>query len=625
MLQRAYALLTVKAVDPDKRIITGMATTPEPDRLGDIVEPLGVRFKNPLPLLLYHDSTKPVGRVAFDKPTANGITFTATLPEVSEPGSLRDRVNEAWQSVKAGLIAGVSIGFRALESTLMKDGGVRFMTTEVLELSLVAIPANASATIHTIKSLDGAARAAIGVGRTSSATPPGATGFPMSTAMKHLSEQLQAARTALSTKNARLEELDRAETLDVAQQEERDTLTSEVGDLVKQIKRLEVREEAMKQLAQPVPPRQAPAPALPGHTERKDGNLSVTNLPKGTLFTRYAMAVAAGRGSLSDTLAYARRWDGQTPEVTAYIKAVEGTSVPESPGWGSQLVYPTNLVSEFVELLRAATIMGRLDGLRNVPFNVRIPRQVGGSTVNWVGEGGVKPVTELEFDTITMPYHKIAGIVVLTEELVRLSQPSAEETVRRDLVEQISRFIDAQFITANVSAGPNNPASITNGVSAVIASGADADSLYADMNEALATFDNSNLETSSLVILMTPALARGISTLRNALGQFVFPNVSMAGGTMLGFKVQVSGSVPTGNIILVKPDEILVADDGRVTLDASNQATLDMTGQSSPTFSLWQKNCIGIRAERWITWLKRRAEAVALITGASYGPAVGSP
>ncbi len=78
-------------------------------------------------------------------------------------------------------------------------------------------------------------------------------------------------------------------------------------------------------------------------------------------------------------------------------------------------------------------------------------------------------------------------------------------------------------------------------------------------------------------------------------------------------------------IAIFKPGEILLADDGRVTLDASNQATLDMSGGNSPTFNLWQKNCVGIRAERWIRWQARREDVVTLITGAAYGPAVGSP
>jgi hypothetical protein len=51
--------------------------------MGDIVEPLGVKFKNPMPLLHQHDSEKPVGTVKFDKPTKDGITFTAQLPVIT--------------------------------------------------------------------------------------------------------------------------------------------------------------------------------------------------------------------------------------------------------------------------------------------------------------------------------------------------------------------------------------------------------------------------------------------------------------------------------------------------------------------------------------------------------------
>lgn len=122
---------------------------------------MGVRFKNPMPLLHQHDATQPVGTVKFDKPTANGIDFVASLPKITEPGPLRDRVDTAWGEVKAGLVRGVSIGFRPIEFTFMDDG-IRFVETEVLELSLVTIPANAEATIQTVKSYDRASLTAPG-------------------------------------------------------------------------------------------------------------------------------------------------------------------------------------------------------------------------------------------------------------------------------------------------------------------------------------------------------------------------------------------------------------------------------------------------------------------------------
>jgi HK97 family phage major capsid protein len=210
---------------------------------------------------------------------------------------------------------------------------------------------------------------------------------------------------------------------------------------------------------------------------------------------------------------------------------------------------------------------------------------------------------------------------VLTDELVRFSSPSAEDTVRRDLVAQISAFLDKQFLDPSVTASANNPASVTNGVTGIAASGTDADALYYDLQMALSGFINSDMGLDTGVWVMRPGTALGISMLRNALGQLEFTGVGRGGGTLMGIPVVVSNNAPAGTIVFIAASEILLADDGNVTLDASREATLDMNGGTTPNFSLFQRNAVAIRAERWITWRKRRAAAVSVITGAAYGPA----
>lgn len=161
-MHRAYSVIELKAVDDDARVIEGIASTPTPDRVGDIVEPMGAQFTVPMPLLWQHDHTKPVGSVEFAKPSSKGIRFRAKIARVSEPPGLKARLDEAWQSVKAGLVRAVSIGFSPLEHSLMENGGYRFLSWDWIELSLVTIPANAEATITNIKSIDTALRAASG-------------------------------------------------------------------------------------------------------------------------------------------------------------------------------------------------------------------------------------------------------------------------------------------------------------------------------------------------------------------------------------------------------------------------------------------------------------------------------
>ncbi len=153
---RAFSILTIKGLDDDRRIITGVASTPQVDRQGDIVDPMGAKFARELPLLWQHRSSEPVGRVKFDKPTEAGIEFSAELPVVVEQGKLRDRVEEAWQSMKYGLVRAVSIGFRTLKDGIerLDDGTWKFVKYEILELSLVTIPANSQAVINALKSID---------------------------------------------------------------------------------------------------------------------------------------------------------------------------------------------------------------------------------------------------------------------------------------------------------------------------------------------------------------------------------------------------------------------------------------------------------------------------------------
>jgi len=165
MNHRAYSVLDVKEmVETDSHVrIKGIASTPSTDRMGDIVEPMGARFKTPMPLLWQHRHDQPVGHVTFAKPTKQGIPFEAELPMVKEAGTLKDRIDEAVQSIRYGLVAAVSIGFSAVEGAVERiETGLRFKEWEWLELSLVTIPANADAVITAVKAMDQANLSAIG-------------------------------------------------------------------------------------------------------------------------------------------------------------------------------------------------------------------------------------------------------------------------------------------------------------------------------------------------------------------------------------------------------------------------------------------------------------------------------
>lgn len=147
---KAYGKFEIKEASEDQRIIKGIATTQTLDRDGDIVEPNGATFALPIPFLWQHQRDKPIGEVVAARVTDQGIEVEIHLAQINESGKLKERLDEAWHSIKSGLVKGLSIGFRGKEYA-RTESGIHFTQWDWHELSAVTIPANSEATITAIK------------------------------------------------------------------------------------------------------------------------------------------------------------------------------------------------------------------------------------------------------------------------------------------------------------------------------------------------------------------------------------------------------------------------------------------------------------------------------------------
>lgn len=627
-MNRAYALFHVKAVDDERRVITGTATTPEPDRVGDVIEPLGVSFKNPLPLLLYHDSKKPVGQTTFKTPTKDGISFEATIAKIDEPGTLKDRVDEAWHSVRAGLVSGVSIGFRAIEEAFMKDGGIHFLKTEVVELSLVTVPANASATIHSIKQLDLAASGlhTPGVSGTSTVVRLQKAAQAMTIPEQITAFEQKRAASFAAASEIQTKVVSEGRSKDETERETYDGLMAEVKACDKELVDLRDMEKMTITKATPITttPSAVAASELRGGTATTPIITVKSMQPKGTAFTRMCISMAASKGDSYQAMQRAESYKDM-PEVALMTKAAVAAGSTTDATWAGPLAVAQPLVDEFLELLRPRTLLGQIPGLRQVPFNVSVPSQTTGGTYAWVGQNKPKPVTKADYATISVPFAKAAGIIVLTEELVKISSPSAEALVREEMIAGMSQFLDTQFTDPAVTAVANvNPAAITVGASTAAASGVTAAAAKLDLSTSVAVFTAAGIPLAGSVWLMSDSNAWGLSVSLNALGQPLFPGVTPAGGTLFGMPVIVSNNVST-RVVLVHAPSILYADEGGVKIDVSREASIQMDSAPTDTvdattvyISLWQRNLVGLRAERMITWIRARTSAVRYITAAAY-------
>lgn len=643
-LKRACTLMTVKAVNEDERIITGIASTPSPDRDGDIIEPEGAKFRSDTPFLWQHDRSQPIGTCT-PKMTKDGLEITAKLvkPTPDMPSQLAARLDEAWASIKAGLVRGLSICFRPIEYSFLDEGGIHFLSWDLLEVSAVTIPANAECSIQTVKSFDRQLLAASGHEKpvVKLHQPAGATA-KKTTEIKgknmNIAEQIKSFEVKRSALAASLDEImskaaEEGRTLDAEEEESYDNTSTEIKAVDAHLKRLRDMENNLASTAKPVA--KAAAGTVDVVESRAPGIIRVDQkLEKGIAFARFAKALAAANGSRSEALEIARKQYPDDSKLHHVLKAAVGAGTTTDPTWAGALVEYQEYAQDFVEFLRPQTIIGRfgqgnIPALRQVPFNIRIPAQTSGGSANWVGQGKAKPLTKFDFESITFSFAKVAAIAVLTDELIRFSNPAADALVRNALAEAVIARLDTDFISPSKAEVANvSPASITNGITDIPSTGNPDD----DAAAAFGVFVAANLQPNGAVWLMSSTTALALSMRKNALGQKEYPEMTLLGGTFQGLPVIVSQYV--GNLlVLVNAPDIYLADDGGVAVDMSREASLEMesdpTGDSiTPTgtelVSMFQTNSVAIRAERWINWKRRRTAAVAVISGVNYGTTQGS-
>ena len=472
--------------------------------------------------------------------------------------------------------------------------------------------------------------------------------------MKTFLEQVADLKATREAKMAEMravaqKSVDESRSMDTAEAEQFDTAQSEIKRLDADISRLSTMAEMDKMSAKPVGEAEQQNKGVSGsegyrvpvqvkHTEK---------LEPGIAFARYAICLAKAKFNPQMAFQLAAKHYPHTQAVVNTLKAqAEGASISDmlrvkaavaagttlDSTWAAPLVEAQTFMGDFISYLRPRTLIGQAQ-FRPVPFNVRIAGQTSGGTAGWVGQGKSKPVTKFDYTDTTIPFTKVAAIAVITQELARFSDPSAEMLVRDSLADCVIERVDSDLFDPDLAAVANvSPAGLLNGVSPVTIGAVDygdPDTVRAAIALLWAAWDSTYMGARP-AYYTTPAVARLIAMSREALGTRAFPGMSMTGGEIDGVPVRVSqylannGGSGGAPFILVDESEIYLADDGSVTLDASDVASIQMDSapshdSSTPTaaslVSMWQTNSIAFRAERFIWWGARRSGAAQWIDG----------
>ena len=301
--------------------------------------------------------------------------------------------------------------------------------------------------------------------------------------------------------------------------------------------------------------------------------------PAGTLLAQMTLAthIARSRGCGVDQVA--SELFAQEREVIAVARSLVGSADTTTVGWAAELVR-----SEAKALLDAAAGPNSIwptlarQG-QSMTFggaqSILIPQtNIGVSTgaTAWVGEAGTIPVVKGAITGKRLWKYKLAGIIPITKELERASDPAAVAVMREMLRQFLSNLLDTSMLDASAEVVGVRPAGLLNGVVAIPgAAGGGYNAFHADLDAINSAFTAAGVG-SKPVILVPQSKLFTLRTMTNALGQFIFPN---GDSEALGFQIVGSEFIAANTMIGVAAEKFASAIDG-FDYSTSDQATITM-------------------------------------------------
>ncbi|MEX3086116.1 phage major capsid protein [Escherichia coli] len=237
-----------------------------------------------------------------------------------------------------------------------------------------------------------------------------------------------------------------------------------------------------------------------------------------------------------------------------------GINSPTGATSGANLVATDFLAGSFIDLLRPRTTIMRLaSSMGGLVGNVDIPKQTGGATAYWVGEGASPNETTPTIGQIAMNPKTVGAYSDITRRLLKQSTPDAEMIVRNNLVNAIALAIDsAGYYGTGTNHQPLGIANYTgvNGVSFAAANPTHAEIVQMETEIAA---DNADINQMAYVCnakmrgyaKTTPKFASGSSVA--AAGTIWEP-----GNTMNGYGTEVTNQINNGDVIFGNFADLIV-------------------------------------------------------------------
>lgn len=614
------------------------------DRYGDVVEPSGWDLKNfkKNPIALFgHNSNFPIGK--WSDLRVEGEKLIGRLMLAKRGTSYR--LDELIGLVEQGILRAVSVGFRPLKSEPLNPekphGPQRYLKSELLETSLVAVPANPAA-LSLAKSLnvsDEILSLAFGQPADVMRRDMSATGepadpdhdaaesrvdrprTPRGTTMKTVSQRLDEAKASLALKQARHAELINADDLDA---DEIAAVGGEITRLEKQVEVLTAEEARVGKAA-------APAPAI----NRRPLGFPQKEVKPLDLLVRKAVVKSV---SIFSDKPVEKVLEERYPGHEATELIVKGDPGIATTG-GSHYVDDLQQISYqgFVEALDGMSVF---PSLRNAGLALNLDSAgtayvpgvaAGGANGSFFKEGEPIRVGKVTTDNRTLTSRKLGVIIAFSREAAKRSTPNLEELFRRRILADTAKVIDQTLLDANAQTD-TRPGGLlydqvaTAAISATASGygGGDHIAVMEDFKALIQPFIDADA-ADGITVIMNPK--QGLS-----LDFMVGPDGALGdwfARARARFAFLESTHATANRLIAVRGQDFASAV-GSVDFEKSNQATLHIEDTSPaaisasgatdpyPVRSLYQTDSEAIRMVMDINWRMLRQGMVKWIDGTSW-------
>jgi len=651
--------------EPDEFVLSDGSV----DRMGDVVEPSGWqldRLKSDPVVLFNHNRDQIVGRWT-DVRVKDGKLLGRIVWAKSNKWPMGQYIRDL---VREGVLRTVSVGFQPIaKEPLTKDanphhGPFRFTRHELLECSIVSVPANPNALAlskdyprDVLAEVFRKTAGRFDELRTAHAKP-GKSLVETRTKMQTqtIAQRIQNAQQNISILRDSLNELAARDDLDA------DETKRYQEDLPRQIdearRELEAHRRVERSLVDdspvvtaqperrepeiilPSPGSMSTMPTAPQGDGRKLFAVPKKKIESGDYVAR-ALAAWTKAHVTKDPVDKVMRDSYGSDEMTyAVLRAAVNPANTTVATWAAELIQTSNV--DFLDRLIPNFIFPQLkamgpsytfgnNGVLKIPVRANTPTLAGA----WTAESGAKPVKKASFSTVSLTPTKLSVISTFSEEMATYGMPSIEGIIRQAMSDDTGIALDSYLIDNVAYSAGVRPAGLLNGVTPITASAATPAlaAMTADLKALVAAIAAAGGGgRGPIAILVNPAQALSLNFVQTTTGDFAFASVQQA-ESKLGVRFIVSATVPAGRVIAVDAADFATALGDAPRFAVSTEATLHEedttplalgTGTQGsgvlavPMRSLFQTDAVAIRMSLYVSWVMRRASMVQTIAAVTW-------